>query len=114
MSGEPGELVAIPFPYSDLHTSKRRPVVIITPPDRHGDFFGLAVTSVPTPEYAVPITSDDLSRGELPKASWVRYDKVFTLSESTIVKQYGKLNPEVLEKALQGFCHYTGCQSGAP
>ena len=113
MSGEPGELVAIPFPYSDLHTSKRRPVVIITPPDRYGDFFGLAVTSVPTPEYAVPITSEDLSRGELPKASWVRYDKVFTLSASTIVKQYGKLSPEALENALQGFCQYAGCQGGA-
>ena len=110
MSGEPGELVAIPFPYSNLHTSKRRPVVIITTPDRHGDFFGLAVTSVPTPEYAVPITSDDLSRGELPKASWVRYDKVFTLSESSIVKRYGQLKPEAWDKAFQGFCQYIACQ----
>ena len=45
---KPGDLVGIPFPYSDLTTKKRRPVLVLTAPDRHGDFMGLAVTSVET------------------------------------------------------------------
>ncbi|MEQ6886631.1 type II toxin-antitoxin system PemK/MazF family toxin [Salicola sp. Rm-C-2C1-2] len=109
MSGEPGSLVAIPFPYTNLQTAKRRPVVIITPPDRHGDFIALAVTSAPTPENAVAIKTSDLSEGALPKPSWIRYDKVFTLSEGIIVKQYGRLASETYSRVQEGFCHYLGC-----
>ena len=38
MTCKPGELVGIPFPYSDLTTRKKRPVLVLTSPDRHGDF----------------------------------------------------------------------------
>ena len=46
MTCEPGDLVVIPYPYSDLSASKKRPVLVVTAPDRHGDFIALAVTSV--------------------------------------------------------------------
>ncbi len=49
MTSSPGDLVFIPFPYSDLRAVKKRPVLALTVPDRHGDFIGLAVTSVPQP-----------------------------------------------------------------
>ena len=55
MSYNPGDLVGIPFPYSDLKTEKRRPVIVHE--DRHGDFVCAAVTSVSTPEFAVAITN---------------------------------------------------------
>ncbi len=55
MTCKPGDLVGIPFPYSDLTTKKRRPVLVVTAPDRHGDFMGLAVTSVETEESTVVI-----------------------------------------------------------
>jgi mRNA interferase MazF len=38
MSCKPGDLVGIPFPYSDLKAEKRRPVLVIAKEDRHGDF----------------------------------------------------------------------------
>ncbi len=53
MSCNPGDLVGIPFPYSDLKAEKRRPVLVITPRDRYGDFICAAVTSVPAAESAV-------------------------------------------------------------
>jgi mRNA interferase MazF len=109
MSGEPGALVAIPFPYTDLQTTKRRPVVVVTPPDRHGDFIALAVTSVPIPENAVAIETADLSEDTRPKPSWVRYDKVFTLNEGIIVKQYRRLAPGTYSRVQDGFCRYVGC-----
>lgn len=45
MSYSPGDLVGIPFPYSDLKTEKRRPVLVMTHQDRHGDFICAAVTA---------------------------------------------------------------------
>lgn len=40
---EAGALVLLPFPYSDVSASKRRPVLALTRPDEYGDFIGMAV-----------------------------------------------------------------------
>ena len=110
MNGDRGDIAAIPFPFADKNTYKRRPVVVLTSPDRHGDIICLAVTSVPTSEHAVAITNDALTQGKLPKPSWIRCDKVFTLSVKTIVKTYGRLDAGVLNMARDGFCQYMGCR----
>ena len=44
MACKPGDLVLIPFPYSDLQSTKKRPVMVLTSPDRHEDFIGLATS----------------------------------------------------------------------
>ena len=102
------DLVLIPFPYAELDSSKKRPVLVLTPPDRHGDFIALAVTTVPHPEPAVPLTTTDIIDGILPKPSWIRVDKVFTLSEQSIVKHVGKINAECVGRALKGLCGLVG------
>jgi mRNA interferase MazF len=113
MSGEPepGNLVAIPFPYADENAYKRRPVMILAPPDRHGDIVCLAVTSVPMQINAVAITTEEMVEGQLPKPSWIRCDKVFTLNVNIIAKRYGKLGTQAFHTARDGFCRYIGCQS---
>ena len=35
---EPGDLVLLPFPFSNLSSTKRRPVLLLTAPDALGDF----------------------------------------------------------------------------
>jgi mRNA interferase MazF len=110
MSYNPGDLVGIPFPYSDLKTEKRRPVLVITPPDRHGDFICAAVTSVPMPEYAVAIDNTSMSTGDLPRQSWIRCDKLFTLSRSLVVRHYGSLNYTVFDVVREKICGYLGCK----
>jgi len=109
MTCKPGDLVAIPFPYSDLTAEKRRPVLVVTNPDRRGDFMGLAVTSVMTGELAVSFDEKSMLTGHLPKQSWIRYDKVFTLSDSIIVKTYGSLDEGVLREVMKRLCDYLGC-----
>lgn len=102
------DLVLIPFPYADFGSSKKRPVLLLTPPDHHGDFIALAVTTVPHPEPAIPLTETDIVGGSLPKSSWIRVDKVFTLSEQNIIKHVGKIKKECIEKALKGLCSLVG------
>lgn len=108
MACKPGDLVLIPFSFSDLQSAKKRPVMVLTPPDRHADFIGLAVTSVAQPNHAMPIGATDLVEGALPKACWIRFDKVFTLSESSIVKTFGALSPQTIQAVLQGLCSVVG------
>ena len=42
---ERGDLLLVPFPFSDLSATKRRPVLALTEPDRYGDFIAIPVTS---------------------------------------------------------------------
>ena len=102
------DLVLIPFPYADLSSSKKRPVLVLTAPDHHGDFIALAVTTVPQGETAVPITLVDIVDGTLPKPSWIRVDKVFTLSDQSIVKHIGKIKTECVGKVLKSLCSIVG------
>lgn len=108
MECKPGEIVLIPFPYSDLSTTKKRPVLALTLPDKNGDFIALAVTSVETPEYAVKLENLALTAGNLPKPSWVRVDKIFTLSTSSIIKVFGTLKSDVFQMVLDGLCRRVG------
>ena len=109
MTCKTGDLVGIPFPYSDLSTQKRRPVLVVTAPDSRGDFMGLQVTSVLTEEMAVAIDGESMATGRLPKTSWIRCDKIFTLSDSIIVKTYGSLVEDVLQKVMGKVCNHLGC-----
>jgi hypothetical protein len=72
---ERGDLLLVPFPFSDLSAAKRRPVLALTAPDSYGDFIALPVTSRPQAEHGIPLTSSDLVRGALPAPSWIRTDR---------------------------------------
>jgi mRNA interferase MazF len=66
---ERGDLVLIPFPFSDLSAAKKRPVLMLTRPDAYGDFIALAVTSRPQTDHGIALAPADLAQGSLPLAS---------------------------------------------
>jgi hypothetical protein len=43
MTCKPGDIVGLPFPFSDLTSQKKRPVLVLTQADFRGDFMGLAI-----------------------------------------------------------------------
>lgn len=106
---QPGEVVIIPFPFSDLAAAKRRPVLVLTPPDSRGDFTCLAITSQEPRQFAVPLTQDDMQEGTLPKRSWVRTAKVYTLSIELVVSRFGQLTTERFHRVHAEFCRHFGC-----
>ena len=54
---ERGDLLLIPFPFTDLSAAKRRPVLALTAADSFGDFIALAVTSRPQTEHGLPLAT---------------------------------------------------------
>lgn len=112
MTCKPGDLALIPFPYSDLTAYKKRPVLVLTAPDRHGDFIALAITSIEQADKGVPLTPSDLREGVLPKPSWIRLDKVFTLSVASIAKVIGHLEARAFDRAVAGLCRAVGYDRG--
>lgn len=97
-----GEIVLIPIPFTDLSSQKRRPVIIVSNDAYNGkstDIVVVAMTSNPVSvEYSFAITSADLKNGTLNRPSKIRVDKIYTLSQSIVVKTFGQVNSVVLER----------------
>ena len=104
MTLDPGTLTVIPFPYSDLTTIKRRPVLLLTAPDAYGDFIAMAVTSQPGHADNMAILQSMMESGALPKASFIRTDKIVSLNQSLIVKAIGKVTESLRLQAVRRLC----------
>jgi mRNA interferase MazF len=105
---ERGDLLLVPFPFSDLSATKRRPVLALTEPDRYGDFIAIPVTSRPQAEHGVSLTAVDLVRGVLPAPSWIRTDRIVTLNSSLVVKSIGRVSERAVAAAVERFCAHIG------
>ncbi len=107
---KPGALLLVPFPFTDLSSSKRRPVLALTTPDGYGDFIALAVTSRSHHELAIPLGIEDLDAGALPVASWIRIDRVVTLNVSLVIKSFAIVSKDALSAAQDALCQFIGQQ----
>jgi mRNA interferase MazF len=95
-----GEVVLVPFPFSDLSASKVRPAVCLADAGR-GDWILCQVTSNPYGDpHAVPLAASDFARGGLLVASFARPGKLFTANCSLIVRSVGKLADPALQRIL--------------
>jgi mRNA interferase MazF len=99
---EQGDILLVPIPFTDLSSQKRRPVIVISNDaynKRTTDIVVVAMTSNPIEvEYSFTITSDDLEKGKLNHPGKVRVDKIYTLSQAIVVKTFGRIRDQVLEK----------------
>jgi mRNA interferase MazF len=103
---ERGELLLVPFPFSDLSATKRRPVLALTVADRFGDFIALPVTSRMQIDHALPVTVDDLINGALPATSWIRTNRIVTLNVSLVVKVMARVSEKLVATAARQVCDY--------
>lgn len=103
---ERGDLLLIPFPFTDLSAAKRRPVLVLTRADAYGDFIALPVTSRPQPEHGLPIAATDLTAGKLPAPSWIRTNRIVTLNAGLVVKQVGRIADALLRTATDRICQH--------
>jgi len=89
-----GDVVVIPFPFSDLTGTKRRPAFVLA--DLPGnDIILCQITSVAKPDaFALPLTREDFVSGSLPVDSFIRPNKIFTADKNLILYTSGHLSDE--------------------
>ncbi|MCB9032686.1 MAG: type II toxin-antitoxin system PemK/MazF family toxin [Chitinophagales bacterium] len=86
-----GDIVVIPFPFSNLSGSKRRPALVLT--DLNGDDILLCqITSKANDTNAISITKQDFTLGSLPIDSYVRPLRIFTADKNIIIRKAGVIN----------------------
>ena len=94
-----GDVVLVPFPFTDLSSSKRRPALVISPDafnHQMQDVVGAAITLQLTNEHAVTIEASDCVDGKLPKTSVVKLAKVFTIHSTLVIQKLCALREEKL------------------
>lgn len=104
-----GDIVLIPFPFTDLSQHKQRPALLVTNPDADGDFIAAAVTSRAGHDGSVALTHHDLAHGTLAVASHIRADKLFTFHLSLVRKNIATVKPAVVSRTLAVLCPLLGC-----
>ena len=93
-----GDVVVIPFPFSDLSASKKRPAIIVA--NLTGDDQIVAqITSVArTDNYSISLETKDFKNGKLPHSSVIRPNKLFTADKSLIAYKAGSTNDKKLKE----------------
>ena len=86
-----GQVVLLPFPFSDMSRSKYRPAAILADAGR-GDWVLCQITSNPyADKRAVELTQDAFVSGGLQRVSYARPGKLFTAHESLFAGVAGRL-----------------------
>jgi len=95
-----GDVVVIPFPFSDLTQTKRRPALVVA--ELQGDDLILCqiTNRLITDQYAIPIDNDDFSSGSLRQSSNVRPNRLFTADKQIILSKVGHLKPEKVNEII--------------
>jgi len=95
-----GDVVVVPFPFSDLSTVKRRPALVVAAPGGD-DIILCQITSQQIRDrYAVGITEADFTEGTLRKSSNVRPNRLFSASTNLILYRAGHLNDPAVTSVI--------------
>jgi mRNA interferase MazF len=96
-----GEVVVIPFPFSDLTQAKRRPALILT--ELEGDDLILCqITSQAIKDkYAIRINDNDFEAGGLKKPSNIRPNRIFIADTHLVLYRVGTIKKEKLTEVIE-------------
>lgn len=99
-----GDVVVLPFPFSNLSSAKKRPALIIA--DITGnDYIMLQITSKNVKDsYAIPLLGADFSSGSLNHDSNIRPNKIFTLDEKLVLYKIGHISNTKLFDCINKIC----------
>ena len=97
------DIVLIPMPYTDFSARKNRPALVIshdTYNEASTDILVVMITATRNRmPYDIAIGADDMANGILPKTSFVRTDRIFSIAQKLIVKPFGSVT-EVLHQSV--------------
>ncbi|MDO8428942.1 MAG: type II toxin-antitoxin system PemK/MazF family toxin [Candidatus Diapherotrites archaeon] len=96
-----GDIVIVPFPFSDLSTTKKRPAFVIQTL-KGDDLILCQITSQETSDsYAVPLSEKEFAQGTLKQNSNVRINKLFTADQSLILYKAGHTKEQKTKQIIQ-------------
>jgi mRNA interferase MazF len=96
-----GDVVVVPFPFSDLTQSKRRPALVVSKIEGD-DLILCQITSQSVKDsYAILLDDKDFETGSLKQTSNVRPNRIFTADSHVVLYKVGNLKIEKLNEIIE-------------
>jgi mRNA interferase MazF len=96
-----GDVVVVPFPFSDLSAAKRRPALVLATL-RGDDLILCQITSRDAADgYSHRLQDADFLSGGLMRESWVRPNRLFTAESAIILRRIGRLKPPIFDDIIE-------------
>jgi mRNA interferase MazF len=96
-----GDVVVVPFPFSDLTGAKRRPALVLAELDGEDVILCQITSQQFMDRYAVPINESDFEEGYLRKISNVRPNRIFTADCKIILFKTGRVKSDKINEVLK-------------
>lgn len=89
-----GDVVVVPFPFSDLTQAKRRPALVVTSLDGD-DLILCQITSKTVGDrYSISLNDEDFKDGTLKQPSNIRPNRLFTADSHIVLYRIGGINAD--------------------
>lgn len=97
-----GDVVVVPFPFSDLTAAKRRPALVLAALEGN-DLILCQVTSKTVKDsYSIYVEDQDFAEGSLKQPSNIRPNRIFTADTQIILYKVGRVLNQKLDEVVEG------------
>lgn len=96
-----GDVVVLPFPFSDLSSSKKRPALVLAVL-KGDDIILCQITSrFVKDDYFIELDNSDFMSGSLNQISNIRANRLFTADRNIISYKAGSVKPVVFDRVVE-------------
>tara|TARA_Y100000034_G_C6725785_1_gene321265 strand:+ start:300 stop:632 length:333 start_codon:yes stop_codon:yes gene_type:complete len=99
-----GDVVVLPFPYTDFSNVQKRPAVVIATLRGQNAILAQITTNKRDDEDLVSLTKKDFSSGSLKSDSFIMVSLIFTVDTSRINYKAGQLNKNKIKQVEKQLC----------
>jgi mRNA interferase MazF len=95
-----GNVISVPFPFSDASATKRRPALVIAESDSN-NIMVCPITSKPGRDYAIKLEDQDFRVGKLNLSPcYIRSNIIATIDKRNVIRRLGKLKNEKTNEVI--------------
>ena len=95
-----GDVVVVPFPFSDLSQAKRRPALILAELEGDDRILCQITSQRLGHQYAIQLDDEDFAEGSLKRKSNIRPNRIFTVDMRIILYRIGHLKAGKLDEVI--------------
>ena len=96
-----GDVIVVPFPFSDLSGEKKRPAMVITELDGDDIILCQITSQQISDRYSIQLGDQDFDEGTLKKSSNLRPNRIFTADKQIILYKVGRLKKQKIDQIIQ-------------
>lgn len=95
-----GDVIVLPFPFSDLSNAKRRPALVVAVLTGVDVILCQITSQTFADHYAIPLLETDFVDEKLTRDSNIRPNRLFTADTNIILYRVGAIKPEKMQTVV--------------